>query len=176
MDLRRKTSISEVEDIQIDRYWVPITPVKTAVPKPQPIYENKQENQLNQENSLETERIYRENQLQEEGYSESESPPGFSRKSIADRVFACSESTNSINVTSGFENWEAGLSTKPQFFDGNACVYDKFSGSSLERWNNVPFADLLALADAANASAHRIRQGNVSTSDRVREVPQCKCY
>uniref|UniRef100_A0A5B7A684 Putative transcriptional activator DEMETER-like n=1 Tax=Davidia involucrata TaxID=16924 RepID=A0A5B7A684_DAVIN len=118
MDIRREKS-SEFQSS-----WMPETPVKPIVRKPQLICTDREENRPGHANWFESER--------------------FSQETQAHGMVACCDSTNSIAINRDFYDQQTAVATRSPVSGDNVCMYD-----FPDRWNDIPFGDLLALADAA---------------------------
>ncbi|GFY93445.1 demeter-like 1 [Actinidia rufa] len=105
INFHTEPSIPQVKEFQIHSSWLPITPEKPILPRPRPICADKQENQQNHGNWF----------------------PGETQVHGIER---CCDSSNSIDINTSFQNWEAALDSR------------------------VPFGSLMALADAAATSSH----------------------
>ncbi|KAK9290642.1 hypothetical protein L1049_008815 [Liquidambar formosana] len=130
MDSKRGRSISGQKGNQLQGSWIPVTPVKPILPRPQPIYADRQLNQLGQANWVGSDAF----------------PPGFAPENQARRIVACCDSTNYAEVNRGVNHWEAALAAKSQGPSDNAGTNDPI-------WNNIPFVDLLAQADSASTTS-----------------------
>ncbi|KAL7170375.1 hypothetical protein ACSBR2_035275 [Camellia fascicularis] len=150
MDIRRETLIPEVKDYQIHSSWFPITPVKPIPPKPQPIDADRQENQLGHENWIVAERF----------------STGFAEETRAHGTVACCDSTNCIDLNKDFDDWEADFAGKSQVTGGEFSICSEFSMDT-DRIGNVPFGNLMALADVAATtdSANAASQGNANAEN-----------
>ncbi|XP_057497280.1 transcriptional activator DEMETER-like [Actinidia eriantha] len=105
INFHTEPSIQQVKEFRIHSSWLPITPEKPILPRPRPICADKQENQQNHGNWF----------------------PGETQVHGIER---CCDSSNSIDINTSFQNWEAALDSR------------------------VPFGSLMALADAAATSSH----------------------
>ena len=123
------------EQFEFQRPLVTVTPFRPILPKPPVIHAGRQGNQIFRANCIGSERC----------------SSGFTHESQTDRVVACSNSASCTEVNGGVNNLKAALV-------GSTCI----SGDSnrqrqcplnLTELSNVPFADLLALANAASATS-----------------------
>lgn len=144
MDGRQGSSIPQTEDFQISNSWFPTTPAKPSLA---PICGNRQQNQLAQENGLELKRI-----SQGQGLSQVNQPElrSFLQEPEGRHVVACRGSTNS--VTEYFDTWEAAPGTKSKIY-GDSNMYNNLSTDDVDKWSNVSFGHLLALAHAAGSTS-----------------------
>lgn len=144
MEGRQRSSIPQTEDFQISNSWFPTTPAKPSLA---PICGNRQQNQLAQENGLELKRI-----SQGQGLSQVNQPElrSFLQEPEGRHVVACRGSTNS--VTEYFDTWEAAPGTKSKIY-GDSNMYNNLSTDDVDKWSNVSFGHLLALAHAAGSTS-----------------------
>ncbi|CAK9168072.1 unnamed protein product [Ilex paraguariensis] len=164
MDIRGESSILQARDFQIKGSWIPTTPVKPSQAEPQPICADRKENQPMQANWSGAERFSELGQpswVESEGISTGFSPETRTR-GVA--VAACCGSTNFGELNRGFDNWEAALPAESQLYGDNDSVCNKFSMDAMDRFNEMRFGDLLALAEAASATA---TSGNLNASANV---------
>ena len=123
------------EQFEFQHPLVPVTPFRPILPKPPVIHAGRQGNQIFQANCIGSERC----------------SSGFTQESQTDRVVACSDSTSCTEVNGSVNNLEAALV-------GSTCSSGDSKGQkhcslNLTELSNVPFADLLALANAASAAS-----------------------
>ncbi|XWS55954.1 hypothetical protein CRYUN_Cryun09bG0044300 [Craigia yunnanensis] len=123
------------EQFEFQRPLVRVTPFKPVFPKPSEIHAGRQGNQ-----------IFRANCIGQERCSS-----GFTQESQTDRVVACSDSASYTEVNGGVNNLKAALI-------GRNCISGDSNGQrqctlNLAELSNVPFADVLALANAASAAS-----------------------
>nr|XP_018629418.1 protein ROS1A-like isoform X2 [Nicotiana tomentosiformis] len=149
MDGRQGSSIPQTEDFQIANSWLPTTPAKPSL---SPICGNRQQNQLAQDNGLELKRISQGQGLSQVNQLELRS---FLQEPEGRHVPACPGSTNSATVTEYFDTWEAAPGIKSKMYgDNNIKMYNNFSSTDdVDKWSNVSFGHLLALAHAAGSTA-----------------------
>lgn len=149
MEGRQRSSIPQTEDFQIANSWLPTTPAKPSLSS---ICGNRQQNQLAQDNGLELKRISQGQGLSQVNQLELRS---FLQEPEGRHVPACPGSTNSATVTEYFDTWEAAPGTKSKMYgDNNIKMYNNFSSTDdVDKWSNVSFGHLLALAHAAGSTS-----------------------
>ncbi|XP_023928323.1 DNA glycosylase/AP lyase ROS1 isoform X2 [Quercus suber] len=135
--------VKEGQDgLQIEGSWIPKTPVKPILPRTTTIYTDSQGNQLDQAIWLGSDTF----------------SSNFTQASQASEIVACCNSSNCGQV----HNCVNSSANKNIDSVGACCI------EPLPRWNNLRFADLLALADAASAAAGNVAppppQGNDSVA------------
>ncbi|KAK6244584.1 hypothetical protein QUC31_010993 [Theobroma cacao] len=123
------------EQFEFQSPWVPATPFRPILPKPPVIHVGRQGNHISRANCIGSESC----------------SSGFTQESQADGVFACSHSASCTEVNGGVNNLKAALV-------GSTCISGDSYGQrqcslDLTELSNVPFADLLALANAASAAS-----------------------
>ncbi|XWS59542.1 hypothetical protein CRYUN_Cryun08bG0131100 [Craigia yunnanensis] len=123
------------EQFEFQRPLVPETPIRPVLPKPPVTHAGRQGNQIFRANCIGSERC----------------SSGFTQESQTDREIACSNSTSYTEVNGGVNNLKAALI-------GSTCISGDSNGQrqcslNLTELSNVPFADLLALANAASAAS-----------------------
>ena len=123
--------VKEGQDgLQIEGSWIPKTPVKPILPRTTTIYTDSQGNQLDQAIWLGSDTF----------------SSNFTQASQASEVVACCNSSNCSQV----HNCVNSSANKNIDSVGACCI------EPLPRWNNLRFADLLALADAASAATGNV--------------------
>ncbi|KAJ9181445.1 hypothetical protein P3X46_009577 [Hevea brasiliensis] len=122
MDIGRENQ----KKLQVEDSWIPKTPFKPILPKPQVIYTNRQGNQVDQANGMGS-----------KGFS-----TGLSQETRDGMLSACLDS-----AANG--NWEAALEAQKGIAGDNSEMCEGFPINSTARWN---FTSLLALQDQASAA------------------------
>ncbi|KAL0374941.1 UNVERIFIED_CONTAM: hypothetical protein Sradi_3409800 [Sesamum radiatum] len=175
MAVRREDTAPELNDFQIGCSWIPTTPAKPNSTKQQLICTNSQENHWVQTNWLESERRTPANVVTQANLSESGRLPGdFLQETQCQMAPACYSSTNLFSVIGGSNNWQTGEATNSHGcgdnlsnFDtwheaeaGNSHVCgddsrtnDKLFVQDMDKWTNMSFGNLLALAHVVGNKA-----------------------
>ncbi|XWS66738.1 hypothetical protein CRYUN_Cryun05aG0226500 [Craigia yunnanensis] len=123
------------EQFEFQRPLVPVTPFRPILPKPPVIHAGRQGNQEFRPNCIGSERC----------------SSGFTQESQTDRVVACSVPAGCTEVNRGVKNLKAALvGTNCISINSNA---QRQCSLNLAEFSNVPFADLLALANATSAAS-----------------------
>ncbi|KAF2289764.1 hypothetical protein GH714_038529 [Hevea brasiliensis] len=122
MDIGRENQ----KKLQVENSWIPKTPFKPILPKPQVIYTNRQGNQVDQANGMGS-----------KGFS-----TGLSQETRDGMLSACLDS-----AANG--NWEAALEAQKGIAGDSSEMCEGFPINSTARWN---FTSLLALQDQASAA------------------------
>ncbi|XP_057983221.1 transcriptional activator DEMETER-like [Malania oleifera] len=112
MEMRRGSSISNESSLKIQGSWVPGTPYKPILPKPQQIHAERQGNQLGW--------------LKSERFSS-----GLSQESGANVRVVCYDSTNCGKSEKSIHNWEGALAGEIHVSTGNISFEDhlEFTGA-----------------------------------------------
>ncbi|KAG8374157.1 hypothetical protein BUALT_Bualt11G0101600 [Buddleja alternifolia] len=155
MAVRREDTASELKDVKLDCYWLPETPAKPDSTRQQPICTNWQENHTIQPNQVAETNCYGSARLVEDFLQEAQSQ----RLSSS---FGLQNPYNSSN--SDFNTWQRGESSDSHIHGDNlhtwqACeaansrvngedlsIYNEFSIHDADKWTNMSFGSLLALA------------------------------
>ncbi|XP_022767171.1 protein ROS1-like [Durio zibethinus] len=138
------------EQFEFQHPLVPVNPFRPNLPKPPVIHAGRQGNEIFQTNCMGPERC----------------SSGFTQESQTDRIIACSDSAGCREVNGGVNNLKGA-------FVGSKCIPDDSNGQgqfslNLAEFSNVPFADLLALANAASAAST-----NAASEGINRHHPEC---
>ncbi|KAL0338577.1 UNVERIFIED_CONTAM: Transcriptional activator DEMETER [Sesamum angustifolium] len=175
MAVRREDTASELKDFQIGCSWIPTTPAKPNSTKQQLICTNSQENHWVQTNWLESERRTPANLVTQANLSESRRLPGdFLQETQCQMEPACYSSTNLFSVIRGSNNWQAGEATNSHGCRDNLSTFDtwheaeaanshvcgddlrtndKLFVQDMDKWTNMSFGNLLALAHVVGNKA-----------------------
>lgn len=140
MDFSRGVSIQEEKEFQIQGSWIPVTPGKPIPTKPQPIPAERQGNQHVRTNWLESLGL----------------PARPSQQSLTSNGSAAQfDSMGSVDQNRRINNREAvmGMTCSNR---GSANIVGSHSQAFPDGnggWNNVPYANLLAFANAASVAS-----------------------
>ncbi|KAL5743137.1 hypothetical protein ACOSP7_029869 [Xanthoceras sorbifolium] len=141
------TGLPGREEYESQGSWIPATPFRPILPKPQPIYADGQANQLDQAKWMESECFSSD----------------CSQRPQANSGFACLDpaTANYTNMNGCVNNWEentAGINCN------NVEAGREFAMDPMAQWKNVPCSNLLALANAAGiVNANMAAQRDVGT-------------
>lgn len=152
---REGSMIPQADDCQIGTPWFPMTPAKPSLP---PIYGNRQQNQLEQINGVQSQRISQGQDLSQVNKIELKD---FLQEPQAQCAAACCGLTNSVTVTEYFDAWEAEAGTESQMYTNNNV--NNISTDNVDEWSNVSFGHLLALAHVAGSTT-AIENTNAETN------------
>ncbi|KAL2250730.1 UNVERIFIED_CONTAM: Protein ROS1A [Sesamum indicum] len=175
MAVRREDTAPDLKDFQIGCSWIPTTPAKPNSTKQQLICTNSQENHWVQTNWLESERRTPDNVVAQANLSESGRLPGdILQETQWQMAPACYSSTNLYSVIRGSNNWLAGEATnshgcgdnlsnfdtwrEAEAANSHVCVddlhtNDKLFVQDMDKWTNMSFGNLLALAHVVGNKA-----------------------
>lgn len=134
------------DGLQAQGFWIPKTPIKPTLLRPPPICTEGEGNELGRTTWLESETV------------SSSSAQG----SQASRIVACCNFPSCEVPRSSASNCNEASAAKCVVAWDNVGTREE---PDMGRWNNLPFVDLLALADAASAASHAAApQGNDSAA------------
>ncbi|GKV37567.1 hypothetical protein SLEP1_g45586 [Rubroshorea leprosula] len=128
------------EEFQFQHSWAPATPLRPTLPTPPQIYAEKQVNAINQANWLGSEGCL----------------PGFTGEAQANGLPACIDPADCTAVNEGVNHLQTALARRTGISIGNmTCT--QFPIDPTAEFSNVPFGDLLDLANAAARARSRLR-------------------
>lgn len=176
MAVRKEDAAPELKDFQIGVSWIPTTPAKPNSTKQQLICSEGQENHLVQANWVESERyapanqptganLYEPGRLTGDSLLETQCQPSAACYSSTPLVNLSrrnshnsqrGEGSNShlySDILSDFDTWQASKHVNSHGYGDNLRIYDNFSVRDTDKWTNMSFQNLLALADAGNKVA-----------------------
>lgn len=135
------------DGLQAQGSWIPKTPIKPILVRPPPICTEGEGNELGRTTWLESETV------------SSSSAQG----SQASRIVACCNFPSCEVPRSSASNCNEASAAQCVVAWDNVGTREE---PDMGRWNNLPFVDLLALADAASAASHAAApQGNDSAAN-----------
>lgn len=137
-------SIPEVKDFPKDTTWIPSTPAKPGLP----ICKSDQGNQPAQEASLELQSIsHQECSMSEMGQLKS---IGILQSN--DDHSLAGDCVGNLLTDEGFGKCAASVPANSQMHAEATNVHDILCMDDADKWSNMKFADILALADAAGGT------------------------
>lgn len=160
MEATVENSTVKVQAPQIENSWIPSTPAKPGLAEAQSIYTEKQEP-----------RPLQGNRSQPSGGNASDGCAiKFQQEIEVQNIATSCGGSNYVTIAGNSFDSEATSAVESQLHEVTVRVYHEFSLDNADKWSNVSFQELIALADAAG-TAKAAEEASKTTALNAESMP-----